>query len=162
MNLRRRARCNLFRDTRAAAVERSGSKRGAISGSASRALKKIGTTAPSPVALGIAFLANSRHCHARVGENVDAQAIENWLNLAQTACMLTVALALIYMLHLLRVEIRKAVSSLTLMLRGQSELDKNVRRAWERIDAIEARERGLTPAQRDDSLERERPPRSSA
>jgi hypothetical protein len=94
--------------------------------------------------------------------NVDAQAIENWLKLAQTACMLTVALALIYMLHLLRVEIRKAVSSLTLMLRGQSELDKNVRRAWERIDAIEARERGLRPAQRDDSLERERPPPSSA
>jgi hypothetical protein len=93
-----------------------------------------------------------------VGENVDAQAIENWLDLAQTACMLTVALALIYMLHLLRVEMRKAVSSLTLMLRGQSELDKNVRRAWERIDAIEARERGLTPAHRDDSLERERPP----
>jgi hypothetical protein len=48
------------------------------------------------------------------------------------------------------------------MLRGQSELDKNVRRAWERIDAIEARQRGLTPAHRDDSLQRERPPPSSA
>jgi len=58
---------------------------------------------------------------------------------AQTAALLTVAVAVIYALVLLRRELKQAASVLAEVISGQKQLDQNVRRSWERIDAIEAR-----------------------
>lgn len=58
---------------------------------------------------------------------------------AQTAALLTVAIAVIYGLVLLRREIRQAGAVLRGVVNTQNELNANVRRAWERIDAVEAR-----------------------
>lgn len=58
---------------------------------------------------------------------------------AQTAALLTVAVAVIYALVLLRNELRQAVTVLRGVQQTQNELNANVRRAWERIDAVEAR-----------------------
>jgi hypothetical protein len=56
----------------------------------------------------------------------------------QTAALLTVAAAVIYTLLLFRRELRGAASTLREVVSNQTELDRNVRRAWERIDAVEA------------------------
>ena len=58
---------------------------------------------------------------------------------AQTAALLTVAVAVIYALVLLRSELKRAASVLSEVINGQKQLDQNVRRGWERIDAVEAR-----------------------
>jgi hypothetical protein len=57
----------------------------------------------------------------------------------QTAALLTVAAAVIYTVLLFRSELRGAASTLREVVSNQTELDRNVRRAWERIDAVEAR-----------------------
>lgn len=75
---------------------------------------------------------------------------------AQTAALLTVAIAVIAVLALLRTELKKAAAVLAEVISGQKELDRNVRRAWERIDAIEKAQRSDLTARRD-----ERPPGSS-
>ena len=58
---------------------------------------------------------------------------------AQTAALLTVAVAVIYALVLLRSELKRAASVLAEVISGQQQLSQNVRRAWERVDAVEAR-----------------------
>ena len=58
---------------------------------------------------------------------------------AQTAALLTVAIAVIYGLVLLRRELRQAGAVLRGVVNTQNELNANVRRAWERIDAVEGR-----------------------
>jgi Tfp pilus assembly protein PilN len=58
---------------------------------------------------------------------------------AQTAALLTVAVAVIYALVLLRSELRQAGAVLRQVMETQSQLQQNVRRVWERIDAVEAR-----------------------
>lgn len=57
---------------------------------------------------------------------------------AQTAALVTVAVAVIYALALLRTELKKAATVLAEVIAGQKQLDENVRRSWEHIDAIEA------------------------
>jgi hypothetical protein len=58
---------------------------------------------------------------------------------AQTVALLTVAGAMIYLLNLLRGEVRQAAGILRGVVNTQNEINQNVRRAWERIDAVEAR-----------------------
>ena len=58
---------------------------------------------------------------------------------AQTAALLTVAVAVIYALVMLRNELRQAGAVLRGVVNTQAELTANTRRAWERIDAVEAR-----------------------
>lgn len=58
---------------------------------------------------------------------------------AQTAALTVVAGAVIYAFYLLRLELRGAVSMLGDVIKSQTELDRNVRRSWERIDAVEER-----------------------
>jgi Tfp pilus assembly protein PilN len=58
---------------------------------------------------------------------------------AQTAALLAVAVAVIYALVLLRRELRQAGAVLRQVMETQSQLQQNVRRVWERIDAVEAR-----------------------
>jgi membrane-anchored glycerophosphoryl diester phosphodiesterase (GDPDase) len=70
-------------------------------------------------------------------------AFHEWMDAAQTAMLIVIALVLIYFVHLLRNEIRRAASLLAQVIAGQQQLDQNVRRSWERIDAIEARISGL-------------------
>jgi hypothetical protein len=53
MDLRLRARWSLFRENRRSRRRAPGSQRGAISGLAARALKKIGTNLAAPVALAL-------------------------------------------------------------------------------------------------------------
>lgn len=62
----------------------------------------------------------------------------------QTAALVTVAVAVIYALALLRTELRKAATVLAEVIAGQKQLDENVRRSWERIDGVEAELRRLT------------------
>jgi hypothetical protein len=62
-----------------------------------------------------------------------------WMDAAQTVVLIVIALVLIYFVHLLRFELRRAATVLGDVIRGQQQLDQNVRRSWERIDAIEAR-----------------------
>jgi Tfp pilus assembly protein PilN len=57
----------------------------------------------------------------------------------QTAVLAVVAMALIYALYLLRRELRQAGAVLRQVLETQTQLQQNVRRVWERIDALEAR-----------------------
>jgi hypothetical protein len=73
----------------------------------------------------------------------------------QTAALLTVAAAVIYTLLLFRRELRGAASTLREVVSNQTELDRNVRRAWERIDAVEAQFKAL--ADRLQRLENSRP-----
>jgi hypothetical protein len=71
---------------------------------------------------------------------------------AQTALLLVVAAAMIYALALLRGEVRQAAGVLRGVVNTQNEINQNVRRAWERIDAVEARMTVIE--QRLDRLER--------
>jgi len=73
----------------------------------------------------------------------------------QTAALLTVAAAVIYTLLLFRQELRGAASTLREVVSNQTELDRNVRRAWERIDAVEAQLTAI--ADRLQRLENSRP-----
>jgi len=73
----------------------------------------------------------------------------------QTAALLTVAAVVIYTLLLFRKELRGAASTLREVVSNQTELDRNVRRSWERIDAVEAQFKALVD--RLQRLERERP-----
>lgn len=54
--------------------------------------------------------------------------------------MVTIAVALIYGLHLLRKEIVGAVRGLQQMMRSQNELNESFERLWKRIDEIELRQ----------------------
>jgi predicted DsbA family dithiol-disulfide isomerase len=56
---------------------------------------------------------------------------------AQTAALLTVAVALIYVLNLLRTEIRRASDAMRGVLRNQKEIEESIERIWKRIDEIE-------------------------
>jgi hypothetical protein len=61
-----------------------------------------------------------------------------WLLTMQTAMLITVAGVLIYSLLLLRQELIRAARLLHDLLTGQRQIDQNLRRAWERIDMVEA------------------------
>ena len=63
-----------------------------------------------------------------------------FLDALQTAVLAVVALALIYALALLRKELKQAGSVLRQVLETQSQLQLNLRRLWERIDALETRQ----------------------
>ena len=65
--------------------------------------------------------------------------IHEWLDFFQSVILIVIALVLMYFVHLLRFELRRAATVLGDVIRGQQQLDQNVRRSWERIDAIEAR-----------------------
>jgi len=69
----------------------------------------------------------------------DWMSFHEWMDLAQTVLLLVIAGVLIYFVYLLRIELRRAASILSQVTTGQAELNANVRRAWERIDAVEAR-----------------------
>jgi predicted DsbA family dithiol-disulfide isomerase len=56
---------------------------------------------------------------------------------AQTAALLTVAVAVIYVLNLLRTEIRRASDAMRGVLRNQKEIEESIERIWKRIDEIE-------------------------
>jgi predicted DsbA family dithiol-disulfide isomerase len=56
---------------------------------------------------------------------------------AQTAALLTVAAAMIYVLILLRIEIRRASLAMRDVLRNQKEIEESIERIWKRIDEIE-------------------------
>jgi predicted DsbA family dithiol-disulfide isomerase len=60
-----------------------------------------------------------------------------WIQAAQTAALLTVAVAIIYVLNLLRTELRRASNALRDVLRNQKEIEESVERIWKRIDEIE-------------------------
>jgi hypothetical protein len=57
----------------------------------------------------------------------------------QTAFLVVVALAVIYAVNLLRTELKRAAELVRDAVKNQTELDQNVRRMWERVDALEAR-----------------------
>jgi hypothetical protein len=57
----------------------------------------------------------------------------------QTAALLTVSIAMIYALTRASHELKDAGAILRGVVNMQNELNVNVRRLWERIDAIEAR-----------------------
>ena len=61
---------------------------------------------------------------------------------AQTAALLTVAAAVIYVLYLLRQELRGASRAMGEVLRNQKEVEESIERIWRRIDEIETA-RGL-------------------
>jgi hypothetical protein len=63
----------------------------------------------------------------------------------QTLALVAVAVAVIYTLLLLRGELKGAAATLRQVIDGQNQLQENVRRSWERIDAIEARLTRLEP-----------------
>ena len=69
--------------------------------------------------------------------------IEQWLDIAQTSVLITIALALIYALRLLRIELRNAAQALRDVLSAQREFEERFERVWKRIDAIELRQ-GVT------------------
>jgi hypothetical protein len=71
------------------------------------------------------------------GSVLMAQPIE-WLLTVQTAMLITVAGVLIYTLLMLRQELIRAAKLLHDLLTGQKQIDQNLRRAWERIDVVEA------------------------
>lgn len=60
-----------------------------------------------------------------------------FIDAVQTTMLVVVTLAFIYIIQLLRAEIRRAALNLSEVIANQKELDQNVRRSWERIDAIE-------------------------
>jgi hypothetical protein len=61
-----------------------------------------------------------------------------WLLTVQTAVLVTVAGVLIYSLLMMRNELMRAAKLLHDLLTGQRQIDQNLRRAWERIDIVEA------------------------
>jgi predicted DsbA family dithiol-disulfide isomerase len=65
-----------------------------------------------------------------------------WLDTAQTTVLLVLALAVIYALYLLRIELRQASAGLREVFRHQKEIEEAVERLWKRIDEIEVA-RGL-------------------
>ena len=64
---------------------------------------------------------------------------DQFIDAVQTAALVVVALGLVYALNLLRRELRSAGAVLRQLVETQNQLQQNVRRVWERIDAIEAR-----------------------
>lgn len=58
----------------------------------------------------------------------------------QTAAIVFAALAQIYAIFLLRKELRGAAGLLQEIAKTQSQLHENVRRVWERVDALETRQ----------------------
>jgi hypothetical protein len=65
---------------------------------------------------------------------------EEFIDSIQTAAMIVGDLALIYAIYLLRQELKGATSLLRDVVKTQSQLHQNVRRVWERIDALETRQ----------------------
>ena len=74
----------------------------------------------------------------------------------QTAALLTVSIAVIYAFSRAGKELKQAGTVLSGVTNMLNELNQNVRRVWERIDAIEARFNDF--AARLDRLEQRRPP----
>jgi DNA repair ATPase RecN len=74
---------------------------------------------------------------------------------AQTAALLTVAITVIYAFNRAGKELKQAGTVLNGVTNMLNELNQNVRRLWERIDAVEAQFKAL--AARLQRLERERP-----
>ena len=56
----------------------------------------------------------------------------------QTVALVAVAVSVIYTMMLLRRELKGAASTLREVVASQTQLHQNVRRSWERIDALEA------------------------
>ena len=56
---------------------------------------------------------------------------------AQTAALLTVAVAVIYVLNLLRKELSRASHALREVFRNQKEIEDSIERIWKRVDEIE-------------------------
>jgi biopolymer transport protein ExbB/TolQ len=85
-------------------------------------------------------------------------AIIGVIQAAQTAALLTVAITVIYAFNRAGRELKQAGTVLNGVTNMLNELNQNVRRVWERIDAIEAQFKGF--ASRLDRLESEqrRPP----
>ena len=67
----------------------------------------------------------------RAGQLIDA---------VQTAGIIVVALAIVYAIHMLRHELRQARLIVRQLVDTQNQTQENVRRVWERIDALEARQ----------------------
>jgi hypothetical protein len=61
-----------------------------------------------------------------------------WVNVAQTTCILVVALGIVYALWILRFELRGAADSLRSVMSHQRELIGAINRAFDRIERIEA------------------------
>ena len=66
--------------------------------------------------------------------------IEHWLDITQTAFLVTIALAVIYALKLLRTELRGVIQTLRELLSSQKEFERRIDRVWTRVEAIEFRQ----------------------
>ena len=81
--------------------------------------------------------------------------IYQWMDTVQTAMLIVVGGVMVYLLLLFRQELKGAAGALREVVSTQSQLQQNVRRAWERIDALEAQFTAL--ADRLQRLENSRP-----
>jgi hypothetical protein len=82
-------------------------------------------------------------------------AIIGVIQAAQTAALLTVAITVIYAFNRAGKELKQAGTVLNGVTNMLNELNQNVRRVWERIDAIEAKFTAI--AARVQRLENSRP-----
>jgi hypothetical protein len=66
--------------------------------------------------------------------------VQDWFGSAQTALLICIASILGYSFITLRNAIDRGALMLRDVVGNQKQLDANVRRAWERIDAVESRQ----------------------
>jgi hypothetical protein len=68
------------------------------------------------------------------------QFTDQFVDRLQTVVLLVLALGVIYPINLLRAALKEAAELLRDVSKTQGQLHENVRRVWERIDALETRQ----------------------